>query len=172
MWRSVMRSAMKGIRVLAVVCLVSAVSNLLFSQTTTGRILGEVHDQTGAALTAATVTATDVQRGFNRTTSTDASGAYVIAALPPGTYSVKAAAKGFKTVERTNIVLEVARDANIDLSLPTGNITETVTVTSEAPLLDLTSATLGGTLSNEEINDLPLNGRNYENLLQLRPGVT
>jgi len=97
---------------------------------------------------------------------------YVIAALPPGTYAVRAEAKGFKATERPSVLLEVAKDVDIDFSLSPGNVTETVTVTGEAPLLDVTSATLGGTLSNVEINDLPLNGRNYENLLQLRPGVT
>ena len=166
-----MRSVTKRILVLGVACLVIATAVPVFCQTTTGRILGEINDQTGSAIPGATVTATDPQRAITRTVSTDVSGAYVVPALPPGTYTVKAEAKGFKTVERPNVLLEVAKDVDIDLSLPTGNVTETVTVTGEAPLLDVTSATLGGTLSNEEINDLPLNGRNYENLLQLRPGV-
>src|SRR5208282_4969799 len=86
-------------------------------------------------------------------------------------YKVRAEAKGFKAVERINIVVEVAQDLRVDISLPTGLVSETVVVTDEVPLVNTTSATLGGTLSNAEINDLPLNGRNYENLLQLRPGV-
>ena len=89
----------------------------------------------------------------------------------PGIYKVRAEAKGFKTVERVDIQVEVARICAIDLTLPTGEANETVVVTEEIPLLSTTSSTLGGTLSNKEINDLPLNGRNYENLLQLRPGV-
>jgi hypothetical protein len=167
-----MRSALKGIRVVGVVCVALSVSAPLFSQTTTGRILGTIHDQSGAALAGATVTAKDVQRGTTRTATTDESGVYVIPALPPGTYAVRAEAKGFKAAERPSVLLEVAKDVDIDFSLSPGNVTETVTVTGEAPLLDVTSATLGGTLSNGEINDLPLSGRNYENLLQLRPGVT
>lgn len=166
-----MRSRMKSVRLLGIVCLVLAFAVPVISQTTTGRILGFVHDQTGAALAPATVTVADSQRGITRTVTTDDSGGYVVPALPPGTYSVKAEAKGFKTVENPNVLLEVARDVEIDLSLPAGNVTETVTVSGEAPLLDTTSSTLGGTLSNREINDLPLNGRNYENLLQVRPGV-
>ncbi len=166
-----MHSASKGIRLVAYACLLIMVSLPSLSQTTTGRILGEVHDQSGAAVAGATVTVLDVQRAITRTATTDDSGAYVIPALPPGTYSVRAEAKGFKTVAHPNVVLEVAKDADIDFSLPPGNVTETVTVQEEIPLLDTTSATLGGTLSNKEINDLPLNGRNYENLLQLRPGV-
>ncbi len=165
-----MRSAI-CIRVWAVVGLLFAVSVPLFSQTTTGRILGEVYDQSGASVAGATVTVTDVQRATTRSVTTDASGNYVVPALPPGTYAIRVEAKGFKTVERPSILLEVAKDADIDFSLPPGNVSETVTVTEEVPLVDTTSATLGGTLSNNEINDLPLNGRNYENLLQLRPGV-
>jgi hypothetical protein len=166
-----MHSPLNGIRVLGIVCLVLAVSVPMFSQTTTGRILGTVRDQTGAFLPAATVTVTDMQRGITRTVKTDDSGGYVVPNLAPGTYMVRAESPGFKTVERPNIQVEVATDLSIDVSLPTGDVKETVVVNEEVPLLDTTTSTLGGTLSNKEINDLPLNGRNYENLLQLRPGV-
>src|SRR5579863_10027518 len=143
----------------------------LFGQTYNGRISGTVTDPTGAAVTSAEVVITDVQRGVTRTLTTDQAGEYVAPDLSPGMYTVRASAKGFKVVERTNIQLEVAKDIRIDLSLQPGQVSETVVVSSEVPMLDTTSATLGGTLSNKTINDLPLNGRNYENLLQLRPGV-
>ena len=144
----------------------------LIAQTNAGRVLGIVTDQTGAAIAGAAVTITDLERGTTRALFTDTNGAYVAPDLIPAVYRVRAEAKGFKSVERPNIEVQVATDVRIDLLLPTGNIAETVTVTEETPLLNTTSATLGGTLSNKEINDLPLNGRNYENLLQLRPGVT
>jgi len=166
-----MHSPSNGIRVLGIVCLVFAVAVPLTSQTTTGRILGTVRDQSGAALPAATVTVTDVQRGITRTVTTDDSGEYVVPNLTPGIYTVRAESRGFKTVERPNIEVEVATDLSVDVSLPPGDVRETVIVNEEVPLLNTTSSTLGGTLSNKEINDLPLNGRNYENLLQLRPGV-
>src|SRR6202451_107951 len=143
----------------------------LLAQTYTGRILGVVTDQSGAALAGAQVVVTDMQRGVSRTLTTDQAGEYVAPDLSPGTYKVHAEAKGFKAVEQLNIPLEVAKDVRIDLTLQPGQVNETVVVTGEVPLLDTTSSTLGGTLSNEVINDLPLNGRNYENLLQLRPGV-
>ncbi len=143
----------------------------LVAQTNTGRILGTVTDQTGAVVTGATVTITDVERGTTRTLTTDSAGAYVAPGLTPGTYKIRAGGKGFKTVERVNIGIEVAKDVTIDLVLQPGDVAQTIVVTDEVPLLDTTSSTLGGTLSNEQINDLPLNGRNYENLLQLRPGV-
>jgi len=141
------------------------------AQTTAGRILGTVNDQSSAAVAGATVVITDVQRGTARTLVTDQAGAYVAPDLTPGTYKLRVVAKGFKTTERLNIPVEVAKDVTIDISLQPGQVTEMVVVTSEVPLLDTTSSTLGGTLSSQVIAELPLNGRNYENLLQLRPGV-
>jgi hypothetical protein len=143
----------------------------MLAQSVTGRILGIVTDQSGGVVAGATVTITDVQRGAKRTIVTDASGQYVAPELPPGMYTVRVEATGFKTAERPNIQLEVAKDVSIDVSLQPGEVSETVRVTEQVPLIDATSSALGGTLSNEQINDLPLNGRNYENLLQLRPAV-
>ena len=76
--------------------------------------------------------------------------------------------EGFKTVERQKIVLEVNQDIRVDLSLEPGEQSQTITVTEEIPLVETTNATLGGTLSNETINDLPMMGRSYQNLLTLR----
>src|SRR5271156_176367 len=160
-----------GIRAFLVLLLVFATSLPLFSQSYTGRILGSVHDKSDAAMVGVSVVITDVQRDVTRTVLTDDAGEYVAPDLLPGTYKIVAQAKGFKTYQRTNVKLEVASDLRIDIILEPGEASETITVTEEVPLINLTSATLGGTLSNEEINDLPLNGRNYENLLQLRPGV-
>jgi Carboxypeptidase regulatory-like domain/TonB dependent receptor len=141
------------------------------AQSTAGRMLGSVTDQSGASVAGATVVVTDTQRGTSRTVTSDAAGDYVAADLIPGAYKIHVEAKGFKSVERPNVAVEVATDVRVDFTLQPGNVTEIVTVTEEVPLLNTTSSTLGGTLSNQEINDLPLNGRNYENLLQLRPGV-
>src|SRR5260370_26341459 len=141
------------------------------AQSTAGRILGTVKDQSGAAVAAAKVVITDLERGTSRTLTTDEAGAYVAADLTPGNYRIQAEAKGFKTVQRPSVGVEVATDVRIDFALQPGQISETIIVEENVPLVNTTSATLGGTLSNKEINDLPLNGRNYENLLQLRPGV-
>jgi len=166
-----MRSTLKGIRLLGLCLFLFIACISAVSQTVSGRILGTVIDQTGAAIRGVTVTLTDTQRGTTRVLTTDESGSYVAPSLLPGIYKVRAEAKGFKTVERVDIQVEVARDLAIDFTLPPGQASETVVVTEEIPLLNTTSSTLGGTLSNKEINELPLNGRNYENLLQLRPGV-
>ncbi len=91
-----MHSPSNGIRILGIVCLVLAVAVPLISQTTTGRILGTVRDQSGAALPAATVTVTDVQRGITRTVTTDDSGEYVVPNLTPGIYTVRAESRGLR----------------------------------------------------------------------------
>ena len=151
------------------VCVFSC--QLANGQNNTGRILGTVTDPSGAAVAGASVSVTDEQRGTSRSLITTQAGEYVAPNLVPGMYKIRVEAKGFKSAERTAIEVAVASDSQIDFSLQTGETTETVVVTEQEPLIDTTSSTLGGTLNNEEINELPLNGRNYENLLQLRPGV-
>src|SRR6266481_140206 len=142
-----------------------------FPQSTAGRILGAVTDQSGAALKDATVVLTDVERGTSRALRTDDGGQYVAPDLAPSTYKVRVEAHGFKTVERSGVELEVAKDVRLDFSLQPGQVTETIQVSAAAPLIDTTSSTLGGTLTNKEINDLPLNGRDFQNLVVLRPGI-
>ncbi len=143
----------------------------LFSQGNFGRILGAITDQSGGVVAGATVTIVDTQRGVARTLKTDDAGEYNAPTLIPGTYTVRAEAKGFKTVERQNVVLEVGKEVRVDLTVQPGEQTQTITVTEAIPLVETTNATLGGTLNNTDINDMPLNGRNYQNLLALRPGV-
>src|SRR5207302_10255604 len=88
-----------------------------------------------------------------------------------GEYKVTVDAPGFRRIERTGVRLEVAKDARIDFQLQPGSETEQITVTAEAPLIETTNDALGGTVSNKCINDLPLNGRDFQNLVVLRPGV-
>src|ERR1700689_1241103 len=163
-WGRFTRALIFGLAVLLV-------SSPLFSQSSSGRILGDVRDPSDALIVGASVEITDVQRGITRSLETDSAGEYVAPNLDPGVYKITVTKGGFKRFERTNVQLEVASDARIDVGLQPGEATQTVVVNEEVPLLNTTSSTLGGTLSNEEITDLPLNGRNYENLLQLRPGV-
>src|SRR5580704_4927861 len=143
-----------------------------FSQANNGRILGNVLDQSGGSVAGATVTITDVERGISQTLTTDDAGAYNAPNLTPGTYTIKVEYKGFRSVERPNIVVEVGKEARVDVSLQPGEQSQTITVNEAVPLVETTNATLGGTLQPGTIADLPLNGRNFMNLLQLRPGVT
>ena len=142
------------------------------AQINTGRILGTVSDQTGGVIAGAMVTVTNPQTGVARNLVADDAGEYNAPNLTPGVYTVKVTANGFQTFERQNITLGVGQDARIDAQLTPGQVTQTITVSEAAPLLDTTSATVTGTINTENIADIPLNGRNYQNLLQLRPGVT
>ena len=143
----------------------------LFSQGNFGRILGVVTDQTGGVIAGATVTIIDKDRGVARTLTTDEAGEYNAPTLIPGTYSVRVEAKGFRTLDRQNVELGVGKEVRVDLTPLPGEQAQTVTVTEALPLVETTNATLGGTLNNADINDMPLNGRNYQNLMSLRPGV-
>jgi len=134
--------------------------------------MGTVTDQSGGYVAGAPVVVTDVARGVNQNLITDSDGAYVAINLVAGTYSIRVEVKGFKTFERKNLQVEVAKDLRVDVVLQTGSATETITITEEVPMVDTTSTTLGGTISNMTINEIPLNGRNYQNLLTLRPGTT
>jgi hypothetical protein len=154
----------------ASLCLL-AMCATLFAQVNTGRILGTVTDQSGGVVAGAPVTVTNVQTGVARNLETDAAGEYVAPNLLPGTYSVRVSVNGFQAFEHQNILLEIGKDARIDAQLTPGQVSQTVEVTGAALMLDTTSSTIAGTLNNATINDLPLNGRNYQNLLTLRPGV-
>jgi hypothetical protein len=160
------------VRSLTSVCLCLLTSAPLWSQATVGRIFGSITDPSGAFIPGASVTITDVDRGTSRTLVTDEAGAYNAPSLSPGTYRARAELPGFKTVERPNIVLEIGKELKIDLTLEPGAVSEKVTVTDEVPMIETANAVLGGTLQPGTIADLPLNGRNFMNLLQLRPGVT
>jgi len=152
--------------------LVFAGSLPAFSQGNAGRILGAVTDQSGGAVVGATVTILDTARGTTRTLTTDQAGEYNAPNLIPSTYTVTAAFQGFKTAERSGVILEVNQDLRVDLTLQPGEQTQKITVTEALPMVETTNAELGGTLQSAIIADLPMNGRNFANLIQLRPGVT
>jgi hypothetical protein len=143
----------------------------LLAQTSTGRIIGTVRDQTGGAIIGATVTVTDTQRNTSRTLTTDRSGAFLAPNLTPSTYNVRVEYAGFRQFVRQNVSVGVAADTTLDIELEPGEQTQTITVTEQVPLIDTQTATLGGTLSNDVINELPIAGRNFQNLMELRPGV-
>ncbi len=144
----------------------------LFAQGTAGRIVGTVSDQSGGAIASATVTVTDVDRNVPRVLTTDQTGEYNAPNLLPGNYKVRAEAKGFKAFERSGIILEVNGEIRVDLTMQPGEVSQTITVNESVPMVETTNAELGATLQSGIIEDIPLNGRNFENLLQLNPGVT
>ena len=146
------------------------ISASLFAQSNQGRIQGTVRDQSAGTIAGATVTVTDVLKGITRTLTTDEAGEYSAPNLDPSIYRLRVEYKGFKTFDREGLNLGVGQEAKIDVIMQTGEQTQTVTVTEALPLVETTSATLTGSISTEKIADLPLNGRNFVNLLTLRPG--
>jgi len=169
--QSVRANAKRAMQVLCLIIGLFLVCVPSFAQGNLGRLTGTITDQSGGVIAGATVTVKDVERGVSRTLTTGDSGEYNAPNLLPGTYAVRAEAKGFKVVERQNILLEVGKEIRVDVPLQPGEISQTITISEAAPMVETTNATLGGTISNETINDLPLNGRNYINLLTLRPGM-
>ncbi len=141
------------------------------AQTPEGRILGTVTDKSGGAVKDAKVTISNADTGVSRTLQTNDAGDYVAPNLPPGVYNVVIESPGFKRIESFGIRLEVAKDVRIDVILQPGDVSESVRVTGEAPIVETTNDQLGGTFTNKAINDLPLNGRDYQNLVVLRPGI-
>jgi hypothetical protein len=165
------RSLRKAIQVLAGIFAILLLCLPAFSQANFGRIAGIVTDQSGGVISGATVTIIDKDRGIARVLVTDEAGAYNAPTLIPGEYIVRVEAKGFEKLERQNVEVGVGKEVRVDLTPLPGATSQTVTVSESIPLVETTNATLGGTLNNADIQDMPLNGRNYQMLLSLRPGV-
>jgi Carboxypeptidase regulatory-like domain/TonB-dependent Receptor Plug Domain len=138
----------------------------------TGSLYGTVTDPAGASAPNARVTATSVERGTARTTVSDEKGQWVLTLLPLGKYNIKVEAAGFKTFEQPGIALDAEQNVKIDAVLQLGSTSETVVVTADAPLTDARSSTLAGAVSEREVTDMPLNGRNIFDLVSLMPGVS
>ena len=137
-----------------------------------GEITGVVTDSSGGVLAGATVTVTNPQTNFTRQSTTNHTGGYNFPALQPGVYNVRSENPGFQSAIRNNVELQVQQTARIDFVLQVGQVTETVEVTGGAPLLNTESATVGTVIENRRILDLPLNGRNFTQLVALSPNVS
>src|SRR5512145_2535986 len=137
----------------------------------TGSIAGIVTDPSGGVLPGVTVEVTNTATNQVRTATTGADGYYSLPLLQPGRYDVKATLSGFRTFLRQGITVAVETTARVDLQLAVGAIEESLTVSSEAPLVETTNATLGIVVDEKKIVELPLNGRNFTQLGTLLPGV-
>jgi carboxypeptidase family protein/TonB-dependent receptor-like protein len=146
-------------------------ASMAFAQAGSGSLSGRVTDASGAALPGVTVTATNDATGFNRTVVTDADGSYRFASLPPGIYTVLTDLSGFSSVSTKNVEVNVATDRSLNISLKPASMKEQITVTAEAPLV-ATSPSVGTVVSQRELENLPLNGRQFANLGSLAPGTT
>jgi hypothetical protein len=144
----------------------------VMAQLPTATLLGTVTDPQGAVVAGASVTAKNTDNGLSRTFTTDGNGAYRFNALPIGNYELQITQPGFETETRAGLTLTIAQEAVVNISLRVGAASEKVVVTAEAPLVETTNATLGGVVTPEKIQGLPLNGRNYLDLMTFQPGVT
>ncbi|MDE1177516.1 MAG: TonB-dependent receptor [Edaphobacter sp.] len=142
-----------------------------FGQLTTSDILGTVTDSSGAELPNATVTLRNLGTNNIRTTKTNGSGDFSFNLLPPGHYSVRVEANGFKTATTESLSVEAGDRARADTRLTIGASTETISVEAQTPLLQADSATVSSTVTAKAVQDLPLNGRNFVQLVQIVPGA-
>lgn len=161
----------KGLSISLVVIVVAVVSLSLTAQVTTATIEGTVTDSSGATVPNAQVVATNAGTNQTRTVTTNAGGTYRLDLLPSGTYDVEVSAQGFKKFRQNGIVLEINRTARVDAALTIGALTEEVTITADAVMVNTSNAQIGRTTSGDEINNLPIVGRNVYTLLTLTPGV-
>ena len=137
-----------------------------------GTILGSVTDTTGATVPKAKVTARNVDTGVERTTETNADGEFIIPELPIGTYTVTIEKEGFQKSVTTDMAVTIASEKRVDTVLKPGQVTQQVTVSGETlPLVETTTNVLGDTLTQNYVKDLPINGRDYDKLIFLAPGV-
>ena len=128
---------------------------------TAGEITGQVLDPSKAAISNAAVTATNSATGAVRKAQTDSQGHYALTDLPVGTYSVTVEHEGFQQLTQTGVMLNVATTVTLNLTLTVGAVSQEVVVTSEAPIIDKADASTGTVLDNQEVGELPINGRDY-----------
>ena len=144
----------------------------LNAQSASGTFLGVVRDATGSVLPDSTILILNQETGFRRELATNAAGEYEAPYIPLGNYRVSAKAKGFKTVERSGINLQVDQKARVDFSLQVGDVAETITVVEAPPLVKADTSEFGEVIQRRAVQELPLNGRNYVQLVHLTAGVT
>ena len=157
-----------GVRVVALIFTMCKVS---FAQLSTASVSGEVRDSSGANIPHATIILRNVETSVTNTTRSNSAGAYVFLSIMPGRYTLEATAAGFSGSQLPPFTLTVGQVATVDFALKVGTQTTVVTVEGAAPQIDTSTADLGTVISTQQVNDLPLNGRNFTQLLSLTPGV-
>ena len=138
----------------------------------TAQITGRLSDSSGAVIPGARVGVTNEKTGIGRETVSNNEGYYTIPLLPPGEYRVSVRKEGFKPLVQVNVVLNVEQVARLDFTMQPGELSETVTITSDAPLMNTETSSVGQVVDNKTVVTLPLNGRNYSLLAVLAPGAT
>lgn len=168
-----MRTFIPGYRVAALlVAALALAAPFATAQVTTGTIFGTVTDPQGAVMVGATVTVTNQDQGTVVTKKADETGSFQFPFLIPGSYRVTVEQAGFKKAEQKDVVVAVNSQVRVDMAMTVGNVSETVEVTASAPLVQSTTAETGQVIEQRAVQELPLNGRNFAQLVYLAPGVT
>src|SRR5688572_25921127 len=162
---------MKRSRLIAAIIFTSLLTPAWALAQASGQINGAVTDASGAFLPGVTIEATNAATGAVRTAVTGTDGLYTIPLLPPGNYTVKATLQGFRVSQRDGVRVTVTETARVAFQLEVGQVSETITVTAEATLVETSNATHGIVIDEQKIVELPLNGRNFTQLGTLIPGV-
>jgi hypothetical protein len=160
-----------GTRFLPAFLLVALCTGNAAAQTTTATLQGTVTDASNAVLPGATVTVKNTETGFTRTAITDAKGTYYVPYIPVGRYDVSAELEGFQTQVHRQVQFGIGQEGTLDFALPVAGLTDTVTVTGEAGLVATTKSTVDNVIKREQLDSLPVAGRNASNLAMLAPGV-
>ena len=157
---------------LAMIC--ASMSAVVSAQAVKGALLGTITDSNGAAASGATVTLTETRTGITTTTTTNSDGNYVFANIKDGVYRIESSLTGFKKVARESVQVDVNTTVRVDLVMPVGQVTETVTIeASSAPLLQTDRADTGRLIETKQVAELPLGfNRNFQGLLVTVPGAT
>jgi hypothetical protein len=151
--------------------LVGTIPSVHAQAKTAGEITGQVLDPSEAAISNAALTATNSANGAVRKAQTDSQGHYALTNLPVGTYSITVAHEGFQQLKQTGVILSVATTVTLNLTLTVGSVKQEVVVMSEAPIIDKADASTGTVLDNQEVGELPINGRDYDRFSLLTPGA-
>src|SRR5437016_6761027 len=158
-------------RTAGLIAFIALGTGLLFAQGSTASMIGSVKDASGAVLPGTTVSVKHLETGLTRAVEADASGNYSIPSLPVGEYELTAEKMGFRREVRRGINLVVAQEAVLNLTLQVGSVVQQVTVTEAAPLVNTTMTSTSGVITEQQIKELPLNGRSFDQLLTLNVGT-
>jgi hypothetical protein len=150
---------------------VVSLASTLCAQSTSASLLGRIADSSGAAIAAADVTAVCVERNTRYPGKTNGEGMYLITNLLPGVYKVEMSKPGFKTIVKPDVTLHVQDTINIDYTLPVGAASESITVSGGVPLVNTESTAVSSDVTREQVENMPLNGRSFQSLITLTPGV-
>jgi Carboxypeptidase regulatory-like domain len=167
-------SNMKKLLSLTILAIVTLFASAAQAQNaiSTGSISGQVTDTSGALVLGATVTAENVAAGIKLNTKTNGAGFYTLPSLPVGAYNIAVSQAGFKTTNINDVVVQVGQNTSENVALQVGDLTQSVTIAAEAPLLRATESTVSTVVNQNLIENLPLSGRRYTDFVLLTPNVT